>query len=43
MLNAPSLLAPQVNSQHVDLTHPGSKTTKRITVHFTGRVRIDAL
>lgn len=33
----------QVNSQHVDLTNPSAKTTKRITVHFTGRVRIDAL
>lgn len=33
----------QANSAHIDLTNPQTQSTKRITVHFTGRVKIDAL
>ena len=33
----------QVNSAHIDITNPQTQSTKRITVHFTGRVRIDTL
>jgi Tfp pilus assembly protein FimT len=33
----------QVNAGYIDLNNLQSQTAKRITVHFTGRVKIDAL
>jgi len=33
----------QVNSAHIDITNPQTQSTRRIVVHFTGRVKIEAL